>query len=176
AGVENIGRNNQSRGVGGFDPVPNGEGFVVGVADVGADFGEGGIGDALLKEDLAGDVVLASGEAHFVGGAGPGAGDKNERGVAVTVKFGGGKGPGFETAAEQDDGIGFLQGVIDNPEAGGGAEEGDAEKVESGEKDHETTGQKDNGPEEAAPAARAVGSGTVGADDHGRRHRTTNQH
>jgi hypothetical protein len=70
------------------------------------------------------------------------------------VKPGGFKRSDFQSAAQDHDGVRPLQRLIDNPGVGQAGEEGGTEsKAESGEKDYETTGPQDYGPQAAGPLA-----------------------
>ena len=70
----------------------------------------------------------------------------------VGVDLGGGERAVFEAAAEDDDGVGMSNGVVDDPGVCGPAQEGGAKsKAESGEKDYETTDYKTTGPQAARP-------------------------
>ena len=127
----------------------------MGVADVLADLLDRGIGDAFFKQDLAGDAVFTGGEAEVVGRAGPGVGDEDAGGEAVAVKFGGGKGPGFQAAAEQDDRVSLLRRVVDDPEVGEAGQNGRTEKVEKRKETTEKEKAQGNAAEATGPAAGA---------------------
>jgi hypothetical protein len=154
-GMKYVGDDDEAARAGGTGPVANGDRFIVGAGDALADEDEGGFRDVLFEQDLAGEFGLVGVEFEAAEGPGFFFHDEDDGGQAGFVEAGGFGRAGVEAAAQDDDGVGFGEPVADDPEAGGGAQDGGAEIVEGGKENAENNQADQETEQPAAEAGRA---------------------
>lgn len=127
AGVKEIGRDENFSGLVLLRPVAGGQEVFVGAGAGAANSGDRVGGDAFGGEHGGHEVVLGFLEFQVDSDIGLDLDDEDVCGVAAIVKFGGFERAPAEAAPEDEDRVGILELVIDDPGAGQSGEERGAE-------------------------------------------------